>query len=161
MSTNSKEKIILPALQLGKIKFNIGYVTQLIAPSVELDIRSRSKIAITTRTDVDCLELNNGDKILITDHKKPNIPADVSGVLKISKEGAYVWVWHKKIQKVEDEYKKKGLEALKGDNVKNWQGKFRFQQEIVENGIQIQSGLRPPQIGALHAIGSHWSLSKA
>lgn len=40
--------------------------------------------------------------------------------------------------------------------VESWRGAFSYAQEEVARGV---SGLRPPQIGALHAIKAHWSVS--
>lgn len=38
----------------------------------------------------------------------------------------------------------------------SWHGAFTYRQEDVSRGIE---GLRPPQIGAIHAIQSHWTVS--
>lgn len=40
--------------------------------------------------------------------------------------------------------------------LESWRGAFSYAQEDVARGL---SGLRPPQIGALHAIKAHWSVS--
>jgi len=37
---------------------------------------------------------------------------------------------------------------------------FRYRTESLGSGETIQPGLRPPQIGALHAIAAHWSLHR-
>ncbi len=41
----------------------------------------------------------------------------------------------------------------------SWKGKFKFQEEERSDSQVIQPGLRPPQIGALHAALAHWSVS--
>ena len=41
----------------------------------------------------------------------------------------------------------------------SWRGKFRFQEELRDDMEVVRSGLRPPQIGALHAALAHWSVS--
>ncbi|MFO0847137.1 MAG: DEAD/DEAH box helicase family protein [Gemmataceae bacterium] len=38
----------------------------------------------------------------------------------------------------------------------SWHGAFSYRQEDVERGVE---GLRPPQIGALHAIQAHWAVT--
>ena len=43
----------------------------------------------------------------------------------------------------------------------SWDGKFRFRAEVANADGSVDpgnEGLRPPQVGALHAIGAHWSL---
>ena len=42
----------------------------------------------------------------------------------------------------------------------SWRGKFKYQEEVRSNAGVDQPGLRPPQIGALHATLAHWSVSK-
>lgn len=42
----------------------------------------------------------------------------------------------------------------------SWAGTFRFKEEKRDsNGKIISPGLRPPQIGAIHAIAAHWTVS--
>jgi len=42
-----------------------------------------------------------------------------------------------------------------------WRGGIRYQPERRgEDGVLIQPGFREPQIGALHAIAAHWTLSR-
>ncbi|EST53806.1 hypothetical protein T458_14825 [Brevibacillus panacihumi W25] len=41
----------------------------------------------------------------------------------------------------------------------SWVGSFLFKSELKENGYIYQEGLRPPQIGAIHATLSHWIVS--
>jgi hypothetical protein len=41
----------------------------------------------------------------------------------------------------------------------SWNGRFSFRQERRGNGTLIETGLRPPQIGALHAALAHWTMS--
>ena len=41
----------------------------------------------------------------------------------------------------------------------SWREKFKFQEEVRDATGVIQLGLRPPQIGALHAALAHWSVS--
>lgn len=59
---------------------------------------------------------------------------------------------------------KKKAEYIKPPDFKNvlqtWEGKFNYKKEIKDGtGNIIQFGLRSPQIGALHSILSHWSIS--
>lgn len=44
--------------------------------------------------------------------------------------------------------------------LESWEGKFKFQQEKRNNSGVIRPGLRPPQVGALHATLAHWSVSQ-
>ena len=51
------------------------------------------------------------------------------------------------------------LQALSQQVRASWKGKFQFQEEVRDHSGVIQPGLRPPQIGALHAVLAHWSVS--
>ena len=45
--------------------------------------------------------------------------------------------------------------------VSSWHNGFHYKQEMRnEMGEIVQFGLRPPQIGALHSILAHWSISR-
>lgn len=45
--------------------------------------------------------------------------------------------------------------------VDSWNNNFKFKEEIIDTDKKtIVKGLRPPQIGALHSILAHWSISK-
>ncbi|MDP9353269.1 MAG: hypothetical protein M3P51_17245, partial [Chloroflexota bacterium] len=39
----------------------------------------------------------------------------------------------------------------------SWHGRFSWRQERQEDGKVIERGLRPPQVGALHAALAHWT----
>lgn len=41
----------------------------------------------------------------------------------------------------------------------SWRNRFFFREELRENGAVTELGLRPPQIGALHAALAHWTVT--
>ncbi|MBJ6368578.1 DEAD/DEAH box helicase [Snuella sedimenti] len=44
--------------------------------------------------------------------------------------------------------------------IDSWRGNFNYKQEVLDkNKEPIIKGLRPPQIGSLHSILAHWSIS--
>lgn len=43
----------------------------------------------------------------------------------------------------------------------SWKGKFHLRAEEFDGETLVQSGLRPPQVGAIHAVKAHWSVSSA
>lgn len=52
-----------------------------------------------------------------------------------------------------------GEGALCRQTSRQWEDRFRFSKEVrAANGTLLAEGLRPPQLGALFAIGAHWSL---
>ncbi|RVJ15947.1 DEAD/DEAH box helicase [Sinorhizobium medicae] len=56
-----------------------------------------------------------------------------------------------------------GWPSVVASRALKWDGQFSFRKELPdEHGFVAndKKGLRPPQLGALHAIGAHWSLYK-
>lgn len=51
------------------------------------------------------------------------------------------------------------IQALSQQVRASWKGKFQFREEVRDSSGVIEPGLRPPQIGALHATLAHWSVS--
>lgn len=45
--------------------------------------------------------------------------------------------------------------------LKSWKGKLTLRAEEIENAQVITKGLRPPQIGAVYAAQSHWSVTNS
>ncbi len=51
------------------------------------------------------------------------------------------------------------ISALRDGVVKSWSGGVTFTHEKTENDQVIRAGFRSPQIGALHALQAHWTVS--
>ncbi len=52
------------------------------------------------------------------------------------------------------------FKKLSSDALKSWPSQLTFKEEIKDSKNQVmQTGLRPPQIGALHATLAHWTTS--
>lgn len=98
----------------------------------------------------------NGSKYFISTIKS-QIPQNYDGVFTLLEE------YEKLTIAILSKCKKKA-EYIKLPDHKNilqtWEGKFNYKKEVKdETGNITQFGLRPPQIGALHSILSHWSIS--
>lgn len=50
-------------------------------------------------------------------------------------------------------------EGLRDHVLASWSGAFHFAEEMELGDGRLQPGLRPPQIGALHAALAHWTVS--
>lgn len=51
------------------------------------------------------------------------------------------------------------IAALRGDITTSWSGGVAFIQEKTDGGRVVIPGFRSPQIGALHALQAHWTVS--
>lgn len=151
-------KIQLPELayitqhKLGPIKYVIRRAEEVEITKIDSERKGKSPLDIYT--------LANGEQILITATKTTVRPVGIVGVLM--KVGSTThWIYHERLEEVEELVRSKGLGALRQRVEDSWQAGFKFASEFADaTGKTIRSGLRPPQLGALFAIGSHWSLSK-
>lgn len=152
--------IQLPPLVVNK-PFPKGRVRHVLRQGAEVEILERREEPITSRTTLPHLHLASGERVLVT--SRPNIsrPAGVDGILKERPEGGYQWRSHRLLEEFDARIAQVGWSHVAKEIATSWDGRLSFRSEIKrEDGTVLpgQEGLRPPQLGALHAIGAHWSL---
>jgi superfamily II DNA or RNA helicase len=150
----------LPPITSGPIAHALGYFWHVIRLGETQDVVSVSEARISPRCAEPLYLLANGERIVVTARRHiKERPADVDGVLRISDDGKAAWLWHKVLEQFTAELAKKGWERIAKEINASWQGQFNYRSEVQDRrGKVVQKGLRPPQIGGLHAIGMHWSL---
>ncbi|MBU1557649.1 DEAD/DEAH box helicase family protein, partial [Patescibacteria group bacterium] len=84
----------------------------------------------------------------------------VDGIIHLDDNNNLIWISHIILDEKLNDIKSKGLEKISQQISKSWRGQLVYKTEIAPAEKIEDFGLRPPQIGALFAIGSHWSLSK-
>lgn len=157
---DSRGSITLPPIIFGPKKWSIGYARCMLRQSSEVSATSANTVQISPKISVESLSLSNGERIIITHRKLKELPAGIDGVLGRD-EGRHFWQCHKLLDAFEAEIAAKGWAAVADERSKSWDDKLRFKAERVEADGSVapgNEGLRPPQLGALHAIGAHWSL---
>jgi hypothetical protein len=157
-SQNLPQPIVLPPIDIVPIPQAIGAIyCRLRSQKVKQVVRIE-EINITERKTEKVYVLDDGERIIITERKKLIRPHGIDGVLIISGDSSK-WLSHTLVDSFENEKNTKGLAVLSKEIESSWTNKFSFIQERKDGeGNIIFKGLRPPQIGSLHAIGSHWSL---
>ncbi|MEK7992416.1 MAG: DEAD/DEAH box helicase family protein, partial [Planctomycetota bacterium] len=86
-------------------------------------------------------------------------PEGVAGVLQQRGEGDLRWRSHAAIDEARARIESGNRSSLRDDIAQRWLYRFGYRHELLDtNGAVIEKGLRPPQLGALFAIGAHWSL---
>jgi len=71
------------------------------------------------------------------------------------------WLHHPKFCRFPKETENIDLKTERKDAINSWENQFNFIEEIKDkNGYVIKAGLRTPQLGAIHAALSHWTLHK-
>lgn len=156
---NLNSTIQLPAIIYGPIRKSIGSIIHIIQPGGDYKVDSIERIEISARVNENLYHLSNGQRIIVTTRNKLDNPGSVDGVIRIMPDGSTKWLSNRLSENFETEVYSKGLKTLTKEIIQSWAGQFVFQKEIrdQENNLLVK-GLRPPQIGGLHAIGSHWSL---
>jgi len=103
---------------------------------------------------------SDSGKVYFISTNKTNYPKTYDAVFSIDEKQQERSYTSKQLSKT-----KKKLLFVKlpstNDIISSWKHAFSYKQEIRDEQANIQTyGLRPPQIGALHAIQAHWSISK-
>ncbi|MCG8323626.1 MAG: DEAD/DEAH box helicase family protein [Cytophagales bacterium] len=153
------QSVQLPELLLGPIKYDIGIVFKLLRKTSTHNIIRKGKVKISPRKSEKFIVFDNGESIIITKNKKLNLPTGIEGILREISHNKYEWITHRKI---ESEKQKLINNSNYPDEIANsWKDQLRYKAEQDTIKSSSDYGLRPPQLGALFSIGSHWSLSNS
>lgn len=151
--------LILPILELGPIRHDLGQIRHVLDLGGSKEVVSTEDFSTSPRVVEKLYVLSDGQRVVITKKKKLQLPADVDGVLHRNEEGELKWIAHRKLEAMEQDIARNGMENVASEIAESWSGKFNFRAEERDaSGNVTKAGLRPPQIGGLHAIGAHWSL---
>ncbi len=93
------------------------------------------------------------DEVLLVPHG--NIPSDKAALQELGRKARWLRPIPSGLQSVTPA----GHEDLCLRTRASWRNRFRLQEEMRENGEIVERGLRPPQIGALHAALAHWAVT--
>jgi superfamily II DNA or RNA helicase len=153
------DRVTLPSLEFGPITQSLGYVHHVIDIGGAKEIIDIEEIKLSSRSKEKLYKLSDGQAIIITKRKTILRPPEADGILFLDDKQEIRWLFHRAIEEFEEAVNKNGWEAVAKSIANSWSGKFSFQAEKKNKyGEIVSKGLRPPQIGSLHAIGAHWSL---
>jgi hypothetical protein len=155
-------RITLPQLDITYLKRNRNVVCQLICPKREIE----ANVRMSTEAGVSGFiieELNIGqtvqqNNLILVVKKGRNIPDGYKNIIQLNKLPSAlqadisdgIWIKHSEKERFQNN------QNIIPDIIQSWDSSFRY---IEENPSQNIEGLRLPQIGALHAIQSHWTVS--
>lgn len=152
----------LPALNYGPIKMAIGQIRAQFRPAVEVELIPDGQVRVSQRTLAPVYKHPRGESYIIVHRRNVARPDDIDGVLFRDDTGELKWISHRLIDDLERAVNEHGWEAAIAAYPSGaWDGKFRFRSETPNDDGFVtpgNEGLRPPQVGALHAVGAHWSL---
>ena len=155
------ETIDLPQLEVGPISHSLGQIRHVIRGAERVVVEQITNIYCSPRVQEPLYRLSNGEHIIVTERRRLSRPKEAEGVLQSLGDGTYKWITHKLVETFLQDVAERGWPALASDIASGWDGKFIFKAERPNHEGLLDSGnegLRPPQLGALHAIGAHWSI---
>lgn len=149
----------LPRLEAKPRRQKIGILHCCILPERIEEVEQIAEVQVSARIKANLYILKSGERIIVTERKSLTLPEDVDGILS-TVGGQPQWIAHKMLNAYNKKADVNDWQSICSEVEGTWKDAFRFRREEVdESGEVIESGLRAPQIGALHAIGAHWSLS--
>lgn len=154
----ASQTLYLPELVLGPIRYPIGYAMQVLRAPESVAIVAEEKVHISPKIAARCVEVTSGERIVVTSRAKVELPGGVDGVLYVSPAGDSKWIAHRKVDAEKTLVEKSGLSCLADGALTTWVDSLRYIAEKQPVTSEKDYGLRPPQLGALFAVGSHWSL---
>ncbi len=154
------ERLTLPPLLFGPIVHPVGHYYHVIRPKGVGGVTGIAEVPISPRLTAPMYTLSNGERIVVTSRRQvKQRPSEADGVLRVDPDGTSEWIWHKSQEAFAARIAEKSSAVVSEEISANWKGQFDYRAEISDaNGEIIRKGLRPPQIGGLHAIGAHWSI---
>lgn len=160
---NWPETIALPPLEVGPIAHALGEIRHVLRNVEQVTVEQITDVRISPRIKEPLYRLSTGEHIIVTQRRRVDRPDGINGVLQLTRDGTYRWLSHQRIESFMADVERRGWPAVAAEITAAWNGKLAFKAErpnqngVVDTGNE---GLRPPQLGALHAIGAHWSLHK-
>lgn len=153
-------KIDLPALAARPLRLSAGVVSYVLRKQGSYEIDGEEEVKISPRRLAPRLRLKSNERVILISKKKNIKAADADGVLISAAGEGPQWMWHRLSEECDDAVEKRGFAPIREAAEASWHAAIRFQREETDGtGKAVVRGLRPPQLGALHAIGAHWSLS--
>lgn len=158
--TDPTTTINLPPLEYVSTKYTLGSIGHILDMGGQKEVLNTSQITISPRIKETVYHTTDGQSLIITKRKKLDRPDEIDGVLYSDEQSNLKWMSHKVLDQFKEDVNNGGLAPLLKEISEGWNGQFNFHVEEKDtSGSILKLGLRPPQIGSLHAIGSHWSLS--
>ncbi|WP_372784806.1 DEAD/DEAH box helicase [Phenylobacterium sp.] len=154
----------LPQLTYGPVKAAAGQIRAVLRNAETVSAILVDEVHVSARVKEPLYTLPSGERVVVTSRRAAQRPKDADGLLLRDLGGELTWLSHRVIDELEADAAARGWPNVIEDRAREWDNQFSFrtEQREVDGAVDpAKRGLRPPQIGALHAIGAHWSLSTA
>jgi superfamily II DNA or RNA helicase len=152
-------EIELPRLEMPPIRHALGEIRCVLDAGGRRDVVSVEEVQVSARRKEPLYRLSDGQAVVVTARTGVTRPAVADGVLHARDGEAPRWLSHRRVEELRSQIAANGLVSTADDILRSWKGGFQFStEERNARGDIVTSGLRPPQVGGLYAIGAHWSL---
>ena len=141
----------VPALEFGPVRCRVGRIYCQLKPGGVIRAELSGECQISPRIKEPLFRLATGERIVITTRR--NVTRDDSGGL--------TWQRHVEVEALRATAAAGGWPNVIRERAAEWERRLFFRAQQVNGDGSVdptQEGLRPAQVGALHAIGAHWSL---
>ena len=163
MRTNLKpviDGLLIPPFLVQAGTHAIGTVRQILRTSGTLAGLESKECAVGSRKKGDIYVLPDGERLLVTHQARCPQPENVDGVLSRHSDGKLHWLFHRGFDELKTQVDEGKLAERRDAIFERWTDALRYRMEMVDQlGNVTRRGLRPPQLGGLHAIGAHWTQS--
>lgn len=148
----------LPAVEYVR-SHSLGRIHHVLDTGGTSNVVSIDDIRVSPRRTERVYTLPNGQRVIVTTGSQRKRPDDVDAVLQVRSGEKPRWLSHRLLEAFERDVADRGLKKIAAEIPQRWLDQFRFRTEVRDSQLNIVTrGLRPPQMGGLYAIGSHWSL---
>jgi len=138
----------------------IGKIRYQLLPGVKSRIINETLIHVSPRIREPLWSLECGIRVIVSERPNIALPEGVDGVIQV-RHDKYVWRAHRLLNDLNDRLEESSLMELASEAARSWHNQLSYRAELRDDTGHVPSGsegLRPPQLGALFAIGAHWSL---
>jgi hypothetical protein len=145
------QTLSIPELSLPPVQEEAGQVHLVLWNAEDLAVAGVEEEVLRSGRKTERYRLVGGEALLVTEQTSCVCPAEVAGVLRRVSPAGLAWLEHRDLTAMQERIGRGEWAAMRRETVTRWQAGFRYQSEVTDAGGE-RPGLRPPQIGALHAI---------
>jgi len=132
---------------------SVGQIRHVLAQGGPCEMVLLGEVSVSPKRSEPTYRLSTGETVVVTARAQVELPTGIDGVLRNLGDGRFKWLRHRRLKAFEEAVAREGWAGVARKQAREWSGQFSFRAE----GERSQA-LRPPQVGALHAVGAHWSL---
>ena len=151
---------LVPPLLVQAGTHAIGTVHQILRLAGTLAGLDGEELVVRSQNKGRVYILPSGERLLVTNQTRCTQPPNIDGVLSRQTDGKLCWLSHNSFNEFKRHVEHGRLVERRVAITERWTDTLRYRAEIVDAaGNVVHRGLRPPQLGGLHAIGAHWTQS--